>query len=118
MTLKGNVRESSMIAEFEESLRYGNNVVSGRQGSVDPTRKDYAWLLDTTVIVKPDVHEPDDRRDGPHTKVRIGMRLAATSADASDRRLIAGAANQSDETGRGSLDRGSARPRRNSVEGW
>ncbi len=57
MTLKGRVREASMISEFEDSLRYGDNVVAGSQGIVDRSHKEYPWLLNTKVIVPPDIQK-------------------------------------------------------------
>ena len=54
MVLKGHVTESSLIAEFEDSLRYHDNIVAGSQGTIDPVQKDYPWLLDTRITVEPD----------------------------------------------------------------
>ena len=57
MILKGNVKSSELIQAFEDSLRYNNNVVAGRQGVTDPSMPLYPWLLDTVVSVVPDVQD-------------------------------------------------------------
>ncbi|MBM4093501.1 MAG: hypothetical protein FJ276_29440 [Planctomycetes bacterium] len=57
MVLKGNVKSSELIQAFEDSLRYNNNVVAGRQGVTDPSMPLYPWLLDTVVSVVPDVQD-------------------------------------------------------------
>jgi Tfp pilus assembly PilM family ATPase len=93
MTLKGNVRESADIAEFEESLRYGENVVAGRQGSVDTSQKDYPWVLDTTVIV------PPDRFDNGHSLGRpVRQEVVDTTkpGDAENKAPVSGEDNDVD----------------------
>jgi len=77
VTLKGHVKEASMIAHFEDSLRYDKNVVSGRQGTVDRSKKDYPWLLDTTMIVPPDVQDKGKSLGRPF---RDQLRETATPA--------------------------------------
>ena len=57
ITLKGNVATSDVIAELEESLRYGENEVRGYYGSMDQTRRDYPYQIETIVRVPPDVWE-------------------------------------------------------------
>ena len=57
MSLRGNVTTPDVIAEFEDSLRYGENTVIGRFGTIDRNRRDYPYTLDTTVVVVPDVQD-------------------------------------------------------------
>ncbi len=74
MLLKGHVREASLIEVFEDSLRYQDNVVSGKHGAVDAKRAEYPYLLEATVSVSP------DKRDEGHSlgrPFRDEMRKAA-----------------------------------------
>ncbi len=57
MSLQGHVVRPDVIAKFEDSLRYGDNVVAGKKGIVDEKRKDYPYLLETTIVVPPDVQK-------------------------------------------------------------
>jgi len=55
MTLRGNVASTDVIAELEETLRYRGNEVKGYKGTLDPTRRDYPYQIETTVAVPPDL---------------------------------------------------------------
>ncbi|MFO7905951.1 MAG: hypothetical protein R6U98_25050 [Pirellulaceae bacterium] len=66
MLLKGNVVTSEIIADLEQALRYGDNVVEGRMGVVDRTNREYPYQLDTTIIVPPDVQENGHSLGRPH----------------------------------------------------
>ncbi len=79
MTLKGHVTESALIAEFEASLRYNDNVVAGSYGAVDPTRKDYPWLLNTRVAVAPDKRD-GGRSQGRPYRAQLEKELATAQA--------------------------------------
>lgn len=63
MTLKGNVRNAAIIAQFEDSLRRPDTIVSGRYGTVDTKRRDYPYTIETSVTVPPD-REDQGRSQG------------------------------------------------------
>ncbi|MFW6170951.1 MAG: hypothetical protein ACODAD_10715 [Planctomycetota bacterium] len=66
MVLKGNVVTAEVIADLEQVLRYGGNVVEGRMGVVDRTNREYPYQLDTTIIVPPDIQENGHSLGRPH----------------------------------------------------
>jgi hypothetical protein len=68
-----------MIATFEDSLRYNDNVVSGRHGIVDRAKNEYPWLLDTTVLVAPD---KQDRGKSLGRPFRDALRQSANTTTA------------------------------------
>ncbi|MHB8970601.1 MAG: hypothetical protein ACYC3X_07915 [Pirellulaceae bacterium] len=65
LTLKGHVKSSDVIADFEDSLRYDGNTVEGRLGTIDRNQHDYPYVLDTTVAVVPDVYDLGRSRGRP-----------------------------------------------------
>jgi Tfp pilus assembly PilM family ATPase len=65
MTLRGSVRTAAVIAQFEDSLRYHDNVVAGRYSRVDSKRRDYPYMIDTSVTVVPDRYEQGRSRGRP-----------------------------------------------------
>ena len=65
LTLKGHVKSSDVIAEFEDSLRYDGNTVEGRLGTIDRNQREYPYVLDTTVAVVPDVYDLGRSRGRP-----------------------------------------------------
>jgi Tfp pilus assembly PilM family ATPase/Tfp pilus assembly protein PilN len=81
MTLKGNVKSSDVIAEFEDSLRYDGNVVAGRYGTIDRNQRDYPYLLDTTVVVAPDTYDRG-RSQGRPFRDKLRKRAAESQAEA------------------------------------
>jgi Tfp pilus assembly PilM family ATPase len=101
MILKGNVTDSDVIAEFEDSLRYNENIVVGRYGTIDRNRRDYPYTLDTTVIVVPD---KQDRGRSLGRQFRDEMREdakqqaeQAEQAEPSDADTVTPAAEPADE---------------------
>ena len=74
--LKGNVSTAEVIAQLEESLRYGDNIVHGKMGMFDRANRDYPYQLDTTIVVPPDV-----QKDG-HSRGRPDVERAPQSAAA------------------------------------
>jgi hypothetical protein len=81
MTLKGNVKSSDVIAEFEDSLRYDGNVVAGRYGTIDRNQRDYPYLLDTTVVVAPDMYD-GGRSQGRPFRDQLRKQAAESQAEA------------------------------------
>ncbi len=75
LKLVGHVVQPDVIAELEESLRDGDNLVTGRIGIVDRKRKDYPYQLETTVLVPPDV-----QKDG-HSVGRPPITQSSTAAE-------------------------------------
>jgi Tfp pilus assembly PilM family ATPase len=57
MTLKGNVKSSDVIAQLEDSLRYGANVVTGRKGTIDRNQREYPYNADTSIALAPDKYD-------------------------------------------------------------
>ncbi len=57
MTLGGNAKTPEAIEQFENSLRYGDNVVDGRGGPIDRKQTEYRYSLDTTVTLSPDKYD-------------------------------------------------------------
>lgn len=82
MTLKGNVTSSDVIAELEESLRYGDNLVRGYYGSIDQTRRDYPYQIETIVNVPPDVLEDGHLLGRPEISVEKTGEKAPAEAPA------------------------------------
>ncbi len=66
LTLKGHVTSSDVIADFEDSLRFDGNVVAGRYGTIDRNQREYPYVLDTTVVVVPDVYDQGRSRGRPY----------------------------------------------------
>ncbi len=87
MTLKGNVVTSDVIAEFEESLRYGENVVTGRLGTIDRTSRDYPYALDTTIVVPPDIQENGRSLGRPKLPPDTSAETLAKPADSGETEL-------------------------------
>jgi hypothetical protein len=54
MLFKGRVRDSLLIADFEDSLRYHGNIVSGKHGTLNDRQMEYPFLLEANVFVSPD----------------------------------------------------------------
>ncbi len=52
--MKGHVRDSSDIIQLEQSLRYNDNIVTGKVGTLDQSQSEYAWLFDTQGFVNAD----------------------------------------------------------------
>ncbi|MHB0959807.1 MAG: hypothetical protein ACYC0X_30225 [Pirellulaceae bacterium] len=65
LTVKGHVKNSQVIAQFEDSLRYNENVVAGRYGTIDRNERVYPYVLDTTVTVVPDLYDQGRSRGRP-----------------------------------------------------
>ncbi len=57
LVLKGNVCSSEVIAQLEQSLRYGGNTVHGKMGVIDRSNREYPYQLNTTILVPPDVQK-------------------------------------------------------------
>ena len=57
MMLRGNVKNPGVIEHFEDSLRYGDNVVAGRYGTKDRKQTEYPYNLDTSVVLTPDKYD-------------------------------------------------------------
>jgi Tfp pilus assembly PilM family ATPase/Tfp pilus assembly protein PilN len=66
LTLKGHVTSADVIADFEDSLRFNGNIVSGRYGTIDRNQREYPYVLDTTVVVVPDVYDQGRSRGRPY----------------------------------------------------
>jgi hypothetical protein len=82
MTLKGNVTSSDVIAKLEESLRYGDNLVRGYYGSIDQTRRDYPYQIETIVNVPPDVLEDGHLLGRPEISVEKSAEKVPAEAPA------------------------------------
>jgi Tfp pilus assembly PilM family ATPase len=54
VTLQGNVVSTDVIANLEESLRYGENRVQGYKSTVDYTNREYPYQFKTVIVVPPD----------------------------------------------------------------
>ncbi len=88
--LMGHVTQPDVIAKLEQSLRYGENVVQGRMGVYDNKRKDYPYLLETTILVP-----PDKEQDG-HSVGRPAVEETTNTGAASQKGAAATPAGKSD----------------------
>lgn len=77
MLFKGRVRDSLLIDDFEDSLRYYGNNVSGKHGTMNDRQMEYPFLMEATVFVSPDKREEGRSLGRPY---RDEVRELATQA--------------------------------------
>jgi Tfp pilus assembly PilM family ATPase len=70
ISLKGHAKRPNVIAETEDSLRFEENTVEGRIGTQDRNQTEYPWLLDASVIVKPDGYDRGNSTGRPYRAAR------------------------------------------------
>ena len=70
ISLKGHAKDADVIANLEDSLRFEDNVVEGRYGTIDKNQTKYPWLFDTSVIVKPDGYDRGSSTGRPYRAAR------------------------------------------------
>ncbi len=66
--LHGNVADANKVAELEQALRYGENLVEGSGSLVDESNRDYPYTFTAAVHVPADVLEDGHSRGRPPLK--------------------------------------------------